>query len=180
MNQLDLAPRAPDAVPHGALLRAWFERYHSSLYAYFLRHTRQRADSEDLVQDVFVKLSRLKDVSAIRDGEAFLFETGANLLKDWARRKRTHGVQFDPGSKFVDIRDREPGPERVLQGKVELSEVVQALNGLSDKTRRIFILRRLEEVKCQEIASLYGISVKAVERHIAKALLHLAKATPRT
>jgi RNA polymerase sigma-70 factor (ECF subfamily) len=182
MNRADFARRfsPPDVVSDGAVVQAWFERYRRALYAYFLRHTRQRADAEDLVQDVFVRLSRVKDVSGIRDSEAFLFETAANLLKDWARRKRTHGMQFDPASENFEVRDREPGPDRVLLAKAELSEVVQALNGLGEKTRRIFILRRLEQVKCQEIASLYGISVKAVERHIAQALLHLSKATPRT
>ena len=164
----------------GALLRLWFERYQNSLYAYFLRHTRHCADAEDLVQDVFVRLGRMQDVNKIRDGEAFLFETAANLLKDWGRRKRIQGLRIDPTAEYFELKDREPGPERVLQAKVELGAVVQALNGLGEKTRRIFILRRLEQVKCQEIASLYGISVKAVERHIAKALLHLSKATPRT
>ncbi len=50
-----------------------------------------------------------------------------------------------------------------------------ALESLGERTRRIFILRRLEQMKCQEIADLFGISVKAVEHHIARALAHLAK-----
>jgi RNA polymerase sigma-70 factor (ECF subfamily) len=125
-------------------------------------------------------LGRIEDVSAIRNGEAFLFETAGNLLKDWARKRRTHGVCVEPQSAYFELWDREPGPERVLQAKVELGEVVQALAGLGEKTRHIFMLRRLEQVKCQEIAALYGISVKAVERHIALALVHLARTISRT
>lgn len=179
----DVVPSFGDSLSVTAsaiVLRAWFETHRSALYCYFLRHTRQRSDAEDLVQDVFVRVSRMDGVAEIRDGEAFLFETAANLCKDWARRKRTHSIQVDPTAEFFQISDREPDPERVLQAKVELRDVVKALDGLGEKTRRIFLLRRLEQVKCQEIATLFGISVKAVERHIAKALVHLSKATPRT
>jgi len=163
-----------------AVLELLFERYSRSLYCYFLRHTRQKSDAEDLMQDVFVRIGRMSSLSAIRNEEAFLFETASNLLKDWARKRQTHGLPVEPIAAYFELWDREPGAERVLQAKAELSEVVQALAGLGEKTRRIFLLRRLELVKCQEIAALYGISVKAVERHIAKALVHLAKATPRT
>jgi RNA polymerase sigma factor (sigma-70 family) len=157
-----------------ALLEEWFERHRRSLFCYFLRHTRQQNDAEDLVQDVFLRLSRRESVLGIRNDEAFLFETASNLLRDWARKRRTHGVVVQPAVAEHELWDREPGPDRVLLAKVELDAVVQALEGLGEKTRRIFVLRRMEQLKCQEIAALYGISVKAVERHIALALVHLA------
>jgi RNA polymerase sigma-70 factor (ECF subfamily) len=175
-------PSYTDSGPRSAsrdVLQAWFESYRPSLYRYMLRHTQRSSDAEDLVQDVFVRLSRMEGVAAIRNGEAFLFEIAANLLRDWARKRRTHGATVEVSETYFELRDGEPGPERVLQAKVELGEVVQALNSLGEKTRNIFILRRLEQHKCQEIAALYGISVKAVERHIAKALLHLAATISR-
>jgi RNA polymerase sigma factor (sigma-70 family) len=178
----DLAPAIGDTIAdaQSRVLRDWFERYRQSLYCYFLRHTRQRSDAEDLVQDVFVRMSRLDGVASVRNGEAFLFETATNLLKDWARKRKTHGVAVEPQAANCELWDREPGPERVLQAKAELGEVVQALSGLGEKTRNIFMLRRLEQAKCQEIAELYGISVKAVERHIAIALMHLSRTVVRT
>jgi RNA polymerase sigma factor (sigma-70 family) len=161
-------------------MHALFERYRRALFCYFLRHTRQQAEAEDLVQDVFLRLSRMQDTASIRNDEAFLFETASNLLKDWARKRHTQGVAVEPTAAYYELWDREPGPERVLQAKVELGAVVQALDGLGEKTRRIFLLRRVEHVKCQEIAALFGISVKAVERHITKALVHLARTIPQT
>jgi RNA polymerase sigma-70 factor (ECF subfamily) len=164
----------------GAAIHSLFARHRRVLYYYFLHRTGQRSDAEDLVQDVFVRLSRMESFEEIRNAEAFLFETASNLLKDWARRRRTHGVTVEPIEAYCELWDREPGPERVIQARAELCAVVQALDGLGEKTRHIFILRRLERVKCQEIAALYGISVKAVERHIAKALLHLSRTIART
>lgn len=161
------------------LLREWFESYRPALLTYFLRRTRNAADAEDLTQDVFVRLSRLGAGADIHDAHAFVFRTAANLLRDRARRRLTHPILADMEGTNFDPTDGEPDPERVLEAKEELSEVVHALDTLSEKTRRIFILRRLEQMKCQDIAALYGISVKAVEHHIAKALAHISKAVTR-
>jgi len=177
-SEVSFAPAFGDRTREGrcrTALHDLFARHRRVLYYYFLHRTGQRSDAEDLVQDVFVRLSRMEGLEEIRNAEAFLFETASNLVKDWARRRRTHGVTVEPIDAYCELWDREPGAERVIQARAELNAVVQALDGLGEKTRHIFILRRLEHVKCQEIAALYGISVKAVERHIAKALLQLSR-----
>lgn len=152
-----------------------FARYRSPLYAYFLRRTRNKADAEDLIHDVFVRLTRLDPSTELRNAEAFIFQTAANLLRDRARRAQSHGEVADVGQAELEIKPGEPGPERVLLAKAELKLVMAALDTLGEKTRNIFVLRRLEQMKCEEIAAFYGISVSAVERHITKALAHLTK-----
>lgn len=49
----------------------------------------------------------------------------------------------------------------------------QALRRLPARRRNIFLLHRLDGLSYAEIADLYGISVRRVERHIAAAMLHL-------
>jgi RNA polymerase sigma-70 factor (ECF subfamily) len=56
-----------------------------------------------------------------------------------------------------------------------LADVVAAIEELSERTRAIFYLYRLENLKIREIAEFYGISGSAVEKHVSKALLHLAQ-----
>lgn len=161
-------------------LAALFARYKAPLNAYFLRRTRNVADAEDLTHDVFLRLSRLEGTAHVHNAEAFIFQTAVNLLRDRARRAQTRtasGEIAPPGEH--DVVSGEPSPERVLQAKVELAKVMSALEALSEKTRTIFVLRRLEQMKCEDIAELYGISVSAVEQHITKALAHLAKTIGR-
>jgi len=50
-----------------------------------------------------------------------------------------------------------------------------ALLQLNERTRDVFVLSRLERMKYAEIAEMYGISVSAVEKHMIKALAHLAR-----
>jgi RNA polymerase sigma-70 factor (ECF subfamily) len=48
--------------------------------------------------------------------------------------------------------------------------IAEVLDELPDKCRMVFKLSRYEELKYGEIADKLGISVKAVEKHITKAL----------
>ena len=70
-------------------------------------------------------------------------------------------------------------PERVLIGKESIQGLIEALNGLHEETRDTFLLCRLEHMTHRELAELYGISVSAVEKRIAKALAHIAMRASR-
>jgi RNA polymerase sigma-70 factor (ECF subfamily) len=65
-------------------------------------------------------------------------------------------------------------PERVLLSEDSLADVLRSLEELGELTRNIFILFRLENMKQKDIAALYGIGQSTVEKHVVKAVLHLA------
>jgi RNA polymerase sigma-70 factor (ECF subfamily) len=65
-------------------------------------------------------------------------------------------------------------PERVLCGKEELRAATTALLSLPERTRTVFILRRLEGYRYRDIAAHLGISVSAVEKHMVRAIHHLS------
>jgi RNA polymerase sigma-70 factor (ECF subfamily) len=69
----------------------------------------------------------------------------------------------------------EISPERVLLSKDSLADVLRSLEELGELTRNIFILFRLENMKQKDIAALYGIGRSTVEKHVVKAVVHLAK-----
>ena len=169
----------PDQVPLGADQRAFIEelakRYHAPLLTYFMRRVRSKAEAEDLTQETFLRLARKKDANQIEKPEAFLFQTAVNLLRDRARREKTrfdHHAEIAFRQKFIE----EISPANVVESRETLQIVLNRLDELSKKTRDVFLLHRLEHMKYREIAELYGISQSAVEKHIIKALAHLAKA----
>jgi RNA polymerase sigma-70 factor (ECF subfamily) len=153
-------------------------RFRTPLLAYFVRRVADRAEAEDLTQEVFARLSRQN--SQPEAVQAYLFVTAANLLKDRARLRATHHTDahhsLDAAAAAAQsprnlVEDRDP--ERVLAGKDTLRELVTGLQALSERTRDIFILARVEHMHQGDIAKLFGISVSAVEKHIMKALNHL-------
>ncbi len=66
-------------------------------------------------------------------------------------------------------------PERVLLGRGTLADVLRALDELGERTRSIYVLFRLENMKQKDIAELYGIAPSTVEKHVMKAMVFLAE-----
>jgi RNA polymerase sigma factor (sigma-70 family) len=68
----------------------------------------------------------------------------------------------------------ESPPERVLVAREELHRVAQVLDSLSDRTRTVLMLIRFEHMKAATVAEILGISVSAVNKHLATAVAALA------
>jgi RNA polymerase sigma factor (sigma-70 family) len=154
--------------------------YRGPLVAYFLRRVGDRSEAEDLTQEVFARvLNRSETIEPAR-AEAYVFAAAANLLRDRARRsitrhKSAHTAMDDTGAFEIPELTEEISPERVLVGKETLREVLLALDGLSLRTRDIFVLYRIERMKQHEIAALFGLSHGAVEKHLVKAMTYLTQ-----
>lgn len=54
-----------------------------------------------------------------------------------------------------------------------MARALAALNELPERTRRVFVLVRFEEMSYKLVAQRLGVSVSAVEKHVMKALRHL-------
>jgi RNA polymerase sigma-70 factor (ECF subfamily) len=65
--------------------------------------------------------------------------------------------------------------ERVFLGKEALNRASVALLELPERTRTIFVLRRLEGMRYADVARRLGISVSAVEKHMVRAIAHLTE-----
>ena len=154
-------------------------RFSAPLLKFFLRRVKDRAQAEDLTQEVLLRIIRSPDTDLIQNPEGYVFKTAANLLLDHRRRlarnptlraQPLEDALAEPGPRLVEDRS----PERVLMGEATLSEVVAALAELGELTRNVFILYRLENMQQKDIATLYGIGHSTVEKHVMKAMLHLS------
>jgi RNA polymerase sigma factor (sigma-70 family) len=178
-------PYSASVADQRALIVELDKRFRAPLAAYFRRRVRRPSEAEDLVQDVFERVLKSSRSTQIINAEALVFRIAINLLRDRARREHTHGIEQSLSSdnnpeniaEFADALTVDFVPERVVHAERRLAEVLAALDELSERTRSIFYLRRLENFKMREIAEIYGISVSAVEKHLSKALLHLTLST---
>ena len=147
-------------------------RFTPALRAFFSRRA-PAGDVEDLVQEVLLRIQTRKPAPIVNNVEGYLFEVAANVLIDRSRRDRTRRR-----SDHCELQDfhhpvDEMSPERVLQGREQVARVMAALNALPERTRRVFILVRFEEMSYKLVAQRLGISVSAVEKHVMKALRQL-------
>lgn len=149
--------------------------------SFFLRRVSDRAEAEDLTQEVFIRLLASVDRNPIQDADAFVFRIATNLLRDRARRAgvRAAAQLAEIDSTLVSIVTREfledRDPERVFLGRERVEAALRALGELGERTRDIYILFRLEAMKQRDIAALYGVSASTVEKEVMRANLHLAR-----
>ena len=167
------------STPREAMIGELDRRFRLPLKAYFRRRVSSASEAEDLTQDVFERILKVLNHETIKNAEALVFRIAVNLLRDRARRAMTHRGDQPLTSEnivaFADALTVDLSPERVVLGERDLADVLAALQELSERTRAIFYLYRLENLKIREIAAVYGISASAVEKHVSKALLHLTR-----
>lgn len=140
-----------------------------ALTAYF----RRRVDGheiEDLVQDVLFRIHNRRATEEVRNPNSFIFQTAANVLQD--RRRRDAARRLSAHRPLEDALHPldELSPDRVLQAKEDVSRVLAALGELPPRTRAALMLVRYEGLSYKAAAALLGVSVSAVEKHVAKAL----------
>jgi RNA polymerase sigma-70 factor (ECF subfamily) len=171
-------PKPVNTAVHTRLITRLGERFSGPLLKFFLRRVRDREQAQDLTQEVLLRILRSSDAALIANPEGYVFKAASNLLLDHRRRLlRNPTLRALPledlsgefGVRLVEDRS----PERVLLGEATLADVLSALNELSELTRNIFILFRLENVQQKDIAALYGIGLSTVEKHVTRAMLHL-------
>jgi RNA polymerase sigma factor (sigma-70 family) len=165
--------------PDAERFRADLDRnFRGALIAYFLRRVGDRAEAEDLTQEVFLRILNHSDAIDPVNAQAYVFTAAGNLLRDRARRAVTRQVHAhtsldNPAQAQIPELKEEISPERVLAGRETLQAVLLALDGLNQRTRDIFVLYRIEKMKQREIAALYGLSHGGVEKHLVKAMNYL-------
>ncbi|WP_189644786.1 RNA polymerase sigma factor [Luteimonas gilva] len=149
-------------------------RYRAPLRGFFAKRVKDAAEVEDLTQEVFLHLIRRAHGEPIEHVEQYVFQVAANALRDWRRRR---DVRDQDAHESFDAEIHQPAtdisPERVLLGREAVEQVEAVLRGLPERTRDVFVLRALEQRKYAEIAAMMGISVRAAEKHMAKALAQL-------
>ena len=138
------------------------------------RRGQSREDAEDLVQEAFLRLHVfLEDGNEVRAPDSFLIRTALNLAVDAQRRDVRHRRdQFLPESiEDLAIADFRPTPEENVAAELRLEEMRRMLDEkVSRTTREVFLLHRLEGFSHEEIAELLGISLRSVEKRIARAI----------
>jgi RNA polymerase sigma factor (sigma-70 family) len=138
------------------------------------RRGRTCEEAEDLVQEAFVRMQvYCQQGGVVREPEAFLVRTVLNLAVD-ARRRDRRDLYERQSVEDMYLVDLSPSPDEVFAAEQRLLRIRRSLAALSERTQQAFFLHRLEGFSYAEIAQRLGVSVSAVEKHIANAVAVLA------
>lgn len=132
--------------------------------------------AEDIVVESLVKYWKLLSSGETTASDALLLTIIKNRCLDHLRHEAVHQATVD---NLADISNRELAiristleacnPEEIFS--VEIRSIVnRTLGELPEQTRRIFEMSRFDNKTVKEIAETAGLTPKAVEYHITKAL----------
>jgi RNA polymerase sigma-70 factor (ECF subfamily) len=146
--------------------------YQGSIFSMVYARTQSRSDSEDLVQEVFLKAYRnihtLKDAGVFR---AWLYRIAINSVNDF-HRKRKFTSLF--GLLDQDTENDLPSPDQDgfdhLASKQFWGNFNTFLARLPRQQQEVFRLRFLDHLNIQEISRVLGRSESAVKTHLYRAL----------
>ena len=165
------------------LIGLYLER-RADLVRFFTVRLRSAAAAEDLVQDIYVRLSGIAEPAEIQSPMAYLYRLGSNLMLDRLRgeRRTAHrdGAWLDSQTTRIGLHEvsAEPDAETAVAARQRLALLVEALEELSPQTQRVFRMHKFEGLSHPEVAAQLGISRSAVEKHMMAALKHLLARLP--
>jgi len=174
-----------DLADHGrlSLIELYLER-RADLVRFFAMRLRSAPAAEDLVQDIYVRLSGLEAPADLQNPTAYLYRLGSNLMLDRLRGERRaatrDGAWLDSQTTRIGAHEvsAEPSAEAAVAARQRLALLTEALKELSPQTQRVFRMHKFEGLSHPEVAAALGISRSAVEKHMMAALKHLVARLP--
>lgn len=158
-------------------LATLFERHHRGVFRFCLQMTGHSAQSEDLVQDIF--LAVLKKARSFRGDGSFkgwLYNIARNATFDHLRKTKRRGNESSDAEIIDRLLTDERSPEQAAAAKQKMQNVLQALATLPAAAQEVIWLGRFEFDGYEALGQALGCNAGTarVRMHRAMGLLNTA------
>lgn len=138
------------------------ENYTERLYWHVRRFICSHEDSNDLLQDIFIKIwAALPSFRGDAQLFTWIYRIATNEVLNHLRKERFKAlISFETESSFLE---RKIDDDPYFNGDTMQRELHKAIQRLPQKQRIVFNLRYFEEMKYEEISEITGTSVGALK-----------------
>jgi RNA polymerase sigma-70 factor (ECF subfamily) len=177
----------------GLAWEALVRRYQARVYGLAVSYVRNPEEARDVAQEIFVRVFR--KIGSFRPGvpagspgsprerEEFLpwlLRLGRNVCIDHLRRLKARPAgSAVPLEEAPDLADTARGPHDAAEATASRALVYRALEVLGDQHREMIVLKEIQGLKIEEVASILGIPTGTVKSRSNRARIELAKAILR-
>jgi RNA polymerase sigma-70 factor (ECF subfamily) len=125
--------------------------------------------TEDIVQDTFLKIWEKKETIRKETVKSLLYKISNNLFINRIEHEKVSFrfiTEYDDNTYFE-------APDFELEMKEFDRRLQDSLADLDERNRTVFLMNRIDDLTYSQIAENLGLSVKAVEKRMSKAMAFL-------
>jgi len=152
-----------------------FNAHAESLVNFLYYKSGDYSGAEDLVQEAFAKLWKQCAKVPLEKAKSFLFTIANNSFLNEVKHKKVVLKFEQRGHSALD----NVTPQYLLEEAEFKDRLEKAIAALPEGQRTVFLMNRIDKMKYREIAEKLGLSVKAIEKRIHKALIELRKVSSK-
>lgn len=156
---------SPAHMSNRSLLEEWRQRWNRSLFQFLRRRVRSTVDVQDLAQETYLRLLRARDLSEVRNPQAYLLQVASHVALEWGDRQ-PRGESMAALDEELLIDDQLP--ELELDARMSHERLEETLAAAPPVMRAVLVLRLRDERSITEIASDLQITVRQVRRYLAR------------
>lgn len=151
------------------LLTILFDRYHLRIFNFFNKMVRNKAVSEDLTQDVFLKIMKYRTSYKSGNFASWIYTVARNIFSTYYQKtKKERTSDIDENTISIEETTFEKSSR-----EDEINHLQKALLKLNNSDRELIIMHRYQEIKYEQIAEIIGSSEGAVKVKVHRALKKL-------
>jgi RNA polymerase sigma factor (sigma-70 family) len=143
------------------------------LRALLWRYTRNPADVEELLQDVYAKLLTAQPRHSI-NLRGYIFTATTNTAREWLSHRKCVCIELVADVSALEHLDEHALVDELISSQQQLELFAQALKRLTPRRREVILLRKVYGYSQRQIAHRLNISENTVEQLLAAAVRSLA------
>ena len=166
---------AQSATAAARLATSAFREYSPELHRYLLRRVHHLEDADDLAQEVFARLLRVRDAELVRKPLAYLLGIAMHVVREFRQRKDNDRVVFDSAvseelceQASDGVVARDPADDLEISNRLD-----RALALLSPTHQLVLLLVKRDGLSHTEAARTAGLSVHTIEKYVVEARARL-------
>jgi len=149
------------------------QRYGPQLRRYLAARLRHAgADVPDLMQEIFLRLLRIKHHESIRNPQAYLYTVAAHTLHQYTLRRAVTPESVDPLDLVAGLEAQDADPAQQAELEQRFEELGRGLEAFSPRAYVTLLMYRYEGATLEQIGARLGVTRVMAKKYLTKAIVY--------
>ena len=163
-----------NATAAARLAKTAFRNHAMDLQRFLIRRVSHAQDADDLAQEVFARLLRVRDADLIRTPLAYLLGIATHVVREFRQRRHNERIVYDSDVAEAMCEHVDQAAPGGVEERLELRDRLdRALMELAPTHQLVVLLVKRDGLSYAEAAKAAGLSVHTIEKYLVEARAQL-------